>query len=324
MPQSRVTTVHIGDGTNSGLYSALTLANIAVGDIAVINRAGTVLQAAATPISAEANDIIQIVQGIGTGRFRLSAPIHASSIRNFRGEAYVAPVAQVSHIGSTGVAGNIVAANSTTYELRIKLKGENLFQPFRPLLGFYTYTSDSTATNAEIAAAFVAKINADKYMKDYVTAAVTNETTNYGISLTAKAVPTGSYDKYEYVLFDVILGTSGWSTTPNATTVPAVKGKGFSQEVLDLEKAALGYAGHTNLIQFPVVGPATYTVAGATYEYIVIESEIPHNVDNEFRDKSLVSTIIACPSASAQLTALKAVLNPYFAAASASGGFANV
>lgn len=335
---TRTTSVLVGDGTNSALYSALTTANIAAGDLAVINKFGTVLQAGATPSSAVGNDEIKIIQGLATGQAKKSNIIQARGITKYTVSTYAAPVQQVSTVGSNGTNGQILASNSYRYKLRIEFKSSVNILPNQAWAYEVYYDSDASATQLEIATALAAKVNADRNLSVLVTAAVLTETTNNGISITAKAVPADTYgiNRFEFVTFDVFFskapidstvvgspvyvaggeGATAGSTGVRVLTTPVV-GKGTYAQVLDLYKDAIGDTeGYRNFILFPVDAlPAGGPVAGATYDLISIEHFNHHpgpGIHNEGKTPEL--TVIAVPTGSAQATALLAMLSPYMLA----------
>jgi hypothetical protein len=323
---SPVTSVLIGDGTNSALYSALTTANIAAGDLAVVNRQGAVLQAAATPTSAAGNDVIYILQGLSTGRSRKSKNIQAKNITSYTVSTYAAPVQQVVAIGSNGTDGSITAVNSSRYKLTIKVKNSATVLPNQEQQYVFFYDSDASATQDEIATNLVAQVNASRTASSLFTAAVLTETANRGIQLTGKAVPADSYgiNRYEFLTFDAYLSyqpiatyaaPSAGASTIRTTTTPVI-GKGGYAEVFDLWKDTIHNLGYTNWTEFPVAAlPAGAPVVGATYDLINIYHFDSHPGDLQKPEATPIVTCIAVPTGSAQATALLAVLDPYISAA---------
>lgn len=332
MSYNRTTAVLVGDGSNSALYSALTTANIAEGDIAVTNKFGTVLVAGATPSSAVGNDEIKIIQGIATGRTRKSNIIQAHNITKYTLASFVAPTQKVVAIGSNGTTGSITAVNNTRYKLRIEFRTSTSLLPNQASAYEVYYDSDATATHDEIATGIVAKVNADKNLKLLISAAKLTEAVslaNSGIQLTGKAVPANSIDRYEFANFDAFFtmtpntsGSIGFgvytaAASTIATTTAAAIGTGSYGQIFDLWKDSLGDSeGYGNFTLFPVEAlPAGGPVLGATYDLYSIHHFNSHpgpGIHNEGRTPEL--TVIAVAAGSAQGTALAAVLDPYMSA----------
>lgn len=307
---TRPLTLAIGDGTNSAVYGSMTYLNIADGDVAIFNRNLDVLTSSSTPTSDEDNDLIYIAQGLSTGRFLLSPPIQVANITSARAQAYSAPVAQVTHVGSNGTTGAIVVANSTVYGIDIVFSTDQRLLPNKRDHKRIEITSGTSATQQAIADAIVAKINADPYLSPLVTAATTNETTNYGISITGKAVAADGFgiDKFDVVTFKVFT-FDGFGTTPIVYTTASSRGSGSYAQVKDIEFKAQVQRGFTNQTQFPVARPTSYLSTSGTYDLITLEYHDEHEGDHQFSMKAPGRVIIACPNGSAQLTALKLVIN---------------
>ncbi len=334
MSYSPVKSVFIGDGTNSALYSALTTANIAVGDLAVTNRQGVVLQAGATPTSAAGNDEIQVLQGLAAGRSKKSTKIQAKNIVKYTVAAYAAPVQQVIAIGSNGTDGSLTAVNGARYKLTIKLRTSVTILPNQEASYTFFVDSDSSATQLEIATAFVNQINADKNAKVLFTAAVLTENANNGIQITGKSVFADSYNisRYEFVAFDAylsyhliptaaapyVINDVAGASIIRTTTAPVI-GKGGYAEVFDMWKDTVYNDGYSNWTMWPVASLPTYgPVAGTNYDIISILHFDSHPGDLQTPERTPILTTICIPTGSAQLTAALAVLSPYMLSAGAS------
>jgi hypothetical protein len=164
-----------------------SLNTIVNGDILVLNRGFSNLTGTPTISSAADNDVIHIAQGIGTGKAIVSLPIQLKNVTKVIRTAYSAPAEQVIHIGFNGTSGSLQAAvNNTEYRLCVLYKDDQRIMANRDTRGLYYFTSDATATLAEIASALVRKVNADKYA--YVSAVLLTNGTFTALTNTAAVV----------------------------------------------------------------------------------------------------------------------------------------
>lgn len=291
--------------------------DLADGEITVVDtQDNSGLLAITTADKTPANlPYLQFAQGTATlGEPIFSPRIYGRNITAYRKQKYAAAAQQVTYIGSNSTAGSIAVSNSTEYILHILFTWDKSTYSKHPMRRTYSYTSDSSATQAEIADAFVALINADAFAYAQVHAAKTTETTNNGISLTGQAQTYNTLNPYEQVKFEVALeggfGTTtyldengyiytypnGTKTTVNAASVAATPGSGTYALVNDLEWFALGNKGITNRTQFPVPTATTYAVSGATYDMWVIDYFDKHETGNLNREiESPCQLIIAIP-----------------------------
>ncbi|HEY8364246.1 MAG TPA: hypothetical protein VIK84_01630 [Haloplasmataceae bacterium] len=161
---TRVNSVLVSNGTGSN--TGTSLSTIVDGDILIFNKNFDNLTGSPTITSDIDNDIIYIAMGIGTGEYKLSAPIQVRNIRKVQKEAYAAPVQQVTHIGFAGSGTeDIDVENDTEYQLNIKYKDVYRVQPQRPTIFKYNFVSSSAATKSEVVSAMVRKVNADSNIK---------------------------------------------------------------------------------------------------------------------------------------------------------------
>ncbi len=308
-----VSKILIGDGTNSDLTPA-NLAALAAGDLAFVNQRNQILVAGDTITDA---DIIRVVQCKVPGDYKFSLPIVGKGIKEAVVKAYTDPAAHTQTITVDNIK------NSSAYKLTVMFNDSHQLRDNKDSRTSLYYTSDATATATEIATAFVAKINASKYLAPLVSASNTAGV----ITLVAKPVPVQGLDKFGYLTFDTSmvvfdslvpsLGAGGepLKAATVATTVQGTKGSGTSQQVLDMERNLAGWIGYHNFTQFPVDSFPTYVVKGATYDLITIshDSNWVTGLDRGIHYPK--ETIIAVPTGSTQRTYLDTILTPYLASA---------
>jgi len=322
---------------------ATSLANLAEGELAVLKPDMTFLTAGETIADAP---YIYIVQGTDTlGDPKFSQKITGKQVVNYSGSERAAAAEQVTYIGDNGTTGAILpVSNSTEYSLHIVFKEDKVAFSERQLRRSFHYTTDATATAAEIMNAFVALINADSICKTRVTAATSTGGGNQGIKLTGKAQTYKKIDGYEQVYFEVSLDLGFTRATPvdelgyiyvngadptstNSNSVSPSRGVGTYALVTDLEVFALGHNGITNRTKFPIPDGAsnTYAVSTESYDMYVIDHNDKHaSADANGHISSPLQTIIAVPydAAAGNGGALEALLNPWMA--SCPGNFAPV
>lgn len=231
---------------------------------------------------------------------RFSAPIVGANIKKVTGRAYTAAAEQVDTItfSLTPVAG-------TEYTIRIVYK--DLYQHKGQFTYTYRYIAVTGDTSATMATAFGKLIN--KHKDARVSASVSDA----ALTITAKVIPNSNreaIDEYRQVIFKTVLFSSNFGATSIANTTLPSKGFGTPKLVRDLEKHALSYIGISNRTWFPVVKPDLTTDMAATYNGIVIESEIEYqSPDNQYKKKTPVSTniFLACGSQTTAGTANQSV-----------------
>jgi len=306
---------------------ALTVAGLAVGEVAVVKSDMTILAAGETIANSE---YCYIVQGGATlaAAPRFSAKIQGLNVSKWNGRSYVAAVQQAATLGALpgGGLGSINVVNATEYQLSIIFTFDKVIGSERQLVRRFNYTSDSTATQLEIANAMILAINSDDYAKTVVLASLETTGGNHGVTITAKPQTYAIIDGYEQVTFKIAMDggfNDGGITNLATTNVPPVYGSGTYEHVSDLERAALGYDGITNLMRFPVPSYPVYSVATATYDVYTVMHSDRHATANLNKDGfSPEMTIVAIPVGAAQQVAFENEINPWMA--SLPGNFAAV
>ena len=305
--------------------AATSVASLADGEVAVVKSDMTLLAAGETIANS---DYCYIVQGT-TGAPRFSAKIQGMNVEKWRGTSYAAAVQQQAQIGAVAAgAGSINLVNSTEYTFSIIFTYDKVIGSERQLVRRFNYTADATATQAEITAAMVTAINTDDYAATLVIAAQTTGAvaTDSGFTVTALAQTYAIIDGYEQVTFKCIMEggfSDGGVTTYNENQVAPVYGSGTYEHVSDLERAALGYDGVTNLMRFPVPSYPVYAVAAETYDVYAVMHSDRHATANLNKDGySPEMTLVAIPVGAGQLLSFEGEINPWMA--SCPGNFANV
>lgn len=308
---------------------ATGLADLAEGELLIVDNTFTPLTAGDTVSSAEG---IYIVQGTAsTEAPKMSTKIQGANISAWKGSSFTAAAEQVSYIGYNTSTGAINNANSTEYSVHIIFKHDKELWSKRPAKRTFHYTSDASATQQEIAEAFVAKMNADSEFSRQAVAATVTSGSDYGIRITGLAQTKQYIDDHLQVNFEIAIEkgfnstvgvdqygyieTNGTKTATSSASVSPDPGVGTSNLVEDLERRALGFTGVTNLIKFPVPNYTKYTVAGEEYDMYVIEHFDRHESKDltAKRDFPLV-TIVAVESTNTAMTAyFEGIMNPYAA-----------
>lgn len=301
-------------GKSVARTAGATVATLADGEIAVVKSDMTIMAAGETIANS---DYCYIVQGT-TGAPRFSAKIQGLQVEKWDGTSYAAAVQQVAQVGAVNAGvGSINLVNSTEYVFSIIFTYDKVIGSERQLVRRFYYTSDATATQAEISAAMVAAINADDYAKTLVVAAQTTGgvPTDSGFTVTALAQPYAIIDGYEQVTFKCVMDggfSDGGSTTYDEDLTAPVYGSGTFEHVSDLERAALGYDGVTNLMRFPVPSYPVYAASGATYDVYAVSHSDRHATANLNKDGlSPEMTLVAIPVGAGQQAAFEGELNPW-------------
>jgi|TARA_R110001606_G_scaffold158423_2_gene302164 hypothetical protein len=313
--------------------AATSVATLANGEIAVVKNDMTLLVAGETIANS---DYVYVVQGTAAAP-RFSAKIQGANVSKWGGTQFAAAVQQVATVGALpGAAGSINLVNSTQYVLSLIFTYDKVIGSERQLVRRFYYTSDATATQQEIAQALAIAINADDYItaNGLVTAVpAVGLGTNWGITITANVVSScaantySTIDGYEQVTFKTVLGegfNEGGATTLNMNTVVPLYGSGTYEHVSDLERAALGYDGITNLMRFPVPSYPLYAVCADTYDVYSLMHSDRHATANLNQDGySPEMTLVAMENGGAgQQLAFEGEINPWLN--SCPGNFAAV
>lgn len=158
----------------TGANTGTSIQTAVLGDILVFNRNNVNLTGTPTISSAAGNEVIRIFQGLGPATGVLSHDIELRQVTSVRITPYAAPTEKSMAIGYNGTSGTLsTPVNNTEYTLVVLIKDD-----IRPgadqkqTRAVYSYTTDSTATKSELVSAFAAKINSDKGLNSYLSAAV--------------------------------------------------------------------------------------------------------------------------------------------------------
>tara|TARA_R110000765_G_scaffold93781_3_gene176758 strand:- start:8661 stop:9683 length:1023 start_codon:yes stop_codon:yes gene_type:complete len=272
------------------VQNATGLANIDAGEILFIDAGGNPLDATALGNLAD-DALFYIVEGKkGTALSHIISPrLTKASLTAHRGSSYAAEVQQVSYIGDNGTTGDINVLNNTEYSLIVSFGYDKDIYSQRRNVRRYHYTSDATATSAEITAAFVALMNADKDFARQAVAVVETGGGANGIKVTGKDLVDNKIDNPRLVSFTLSLdegfdatvgidentilyvnGASG--ALASGASVSPKPGIGDYQRLQAMERNGLGFtAGQTNLRKFPVVGPDARVDTAGTYDMYVLD-----------------------------------------------------
>jgi hypothetical protein len=262
-----------------------------------------------------------IVQGGATlaAAPRFSAKIQGLNVSKWNGTTYAAAAQQQCQVGAINLGvGSVNLVNSTEYVLSLIFTFDKVIGSERQLVRRWYYTSDATATQAEITAAFVTAINTDDYAAGVVLAAQTTgapTVTDSGLTITALPQTYAIIDGYEQVTFKCTLGggfSDSGTTTLNENQVLPIYGSGTYEHVSDLERAALGYDGITNLMRFPVPSYPVYSVVNETYQVYTVMHSDKHATGNLNKDGySPEMTIVAIPVGAGQKGSFEGEINPW-------------
>lgn len=149
---SRTASVQVTDSTNSTTF-------IASGEIVALDKTGVALTAGKTVADS---DNIVIAQGDGASNpVVFSHRIYGNTVTGFSGISYTPAQEQISYIGYNGSSGSIDAINNNLYQVRVAFKQNKLIFGENQSNSIYQeFTSDSSATQLEIAQGLVLKLSA--------------------------------------------------------------------------------------------------------------------------------------------------------------------
>jgi hypothetical protein len=306
---NRVNDVFVTNTT--GANTGTTVATAVAGDILILNRAMEVVSAPIVAVSDKL-DVFYIAKGVGAGQVVLSNPIQTKNLTKVTRSGYSAAVELVKAIGYNGTSGALnTPLDSTEYQLNLVfLDDQRPWSGERQTRRSFSYVTSASATQDEIAQAFVDAINADTFASTYVTAAKLSSGSDRGIQITGKVIPDNSLDLHYQVNFDCSLfpyvGIYAGTAETVSTVTAKAWGNGTYSLVRDLEEASLAYYGKTNRIQFPIdTTPAISATVGNTYNITTLEYFNEHTGDQQKQMKSPMSTVVAFHSASAPTKSTK-------------------
>ena len=173
------------EGANTGT----SVANIAVGDVLILNEAGTALTGTGNTVTSAANNgIIKFALGItdanGNPTALISNPIDLryKRITRVTVAGYSAPTEELMTFGYAGSGTSTIPtpANSTEYMLNILIQDDQRAHGNKPSKQTYTYATSSSATAAELTFGMIKQVQSSVYnasTNSYVLAwALTNGT----------------------------------------------------------------------------------------------------------------------------------------------------
>ena len=258
-------------------------ASLAKGDVALFDENKKLLtstnaaEVAKSIYIGVAADTYQVTDNTGAlvtkREIKFSAPIQKGSKPTMVYADYVAPTEDVIEIAFSG----------STIEVGHRFVLRLVYGDLYEAPGQFTHTYEviaTTTSTADLAAAFMAKIN--KHVSRRVDASIDVST----LRLTAK-VKDDNEDKESINLYSqVSVDAFVWKTIPNGllsnvmypvaglaiTKTQGTPGKGNAKIVRDREQAALGYKGITFRTHWPVIKPELNVNLSSTYDTMVIEN----------------------------------------------------
>lgn len=154
------------EAANTGT-SALSIAE---NDVLILDMANNALTGTPTVTSAANNASIRIALGVlnpdGSVGARISNPINLSigGLKKVSVASYVAPTDELLTFGYDGTSSTIpTPSNSTEYMLKILILDDQRAHGNKPTNQTYNYTTDSTASAAELAFGLVKQVQRDCY-----------------------------------------------------------------------------------------------------------------------------------------------------------------
>jgi hypothetical protein len=269
---TNVQTANTGNGRPEGAAN---------GDVILFDRQFNEVADTATVQTAPDVETLYVGLGVG-GSIESSMPIQVRNIRFVKVTPYVAAVQRSVTIG------NITAVNNTEYIVKIIYRDQFTSAPAQSAPRSYVFTSDGTATAAEIATGLAAVINSDK------NAQVTASVSTNDLVITGKVIAANAIDTYQRVTFDVATPVGFASTTTNTVTAGA-DGVGIGQKVKDLEQTTK----FQQRILFPIPTETTKASVSGIYNLVTIEHYNEHIGDMANQRKEPLRTVIAFASTSA-------------------------
>lgn len=292
--------------------STLNLATVVAGDLYLVDENLVVLDAAA----AAAAQTVIVARGRSAGKVLLSSPITRTRIRKngYTFQAAASAVAQVTNFANLGLAAG------KEYRLTVVIKDDLRVianRQNRVILNHSTRAGSAFVIADELNR-MVANFNKQRGVLSLITATVNGTT---GITLTAKPILTESINDYEYVTFEasfteVTAGVEKVALLPSSET-KGQGGQGLAVQVRQLERAAFGHLGITDLRNVwdrptPAFA-ASDSVAGGGYDVWHVLHTIGGQGMLQEVMSSPVQTTIAVATGSAQKTAFATLLNSFVA-----------
>jgi len=266
-----------------------TVANVVDGDVILFDRSFTQVGDTDTVQTSENASTLYVGLGVSAGGLDVSMPIDVRNIRRVKRTAYLAPTQMSVTVG------NITAVNNTEYIIEVRYRDMYATTPGHSAPRAYSFTSDASATAAEIATGLAAKINADK------NADVVASVSTADLVITGKIIPRNAIDTYQRVVFDVAF-PYGFADSTTLTYTGGSNGAGTGQLVKDMEQATK----YDQRILWPIPTETTRANPAGTYNTITIEHYHEHIGDLQNQRKEPLKTVIAFAAPSATASAKEA------------------
>ena len=286
---------------------------IADGEILVLNELHAPLTAGQDITNSP---VIYVTQGRGgtngANGLKWSTAIDGRNVIRATALSYVAPAAQVTHIGNVGAGALAIdVLPFTDYKLTIRYTHDDELYSEQSNKRVFYYTTGASDTQLTIATAFASLINSEEFFN--ATALVVNNGANYGIRLTGQPLDfeLGTF-QYNVMTFDIQL--SGFGTTPVTYTTNADRGSGTYEQIAEMEWFTNGFNGVINRVHFPAPTGTQDATSGTTYDILAIEyfdSSEAYAISGTKPAKKLL--YIALPVNASQATQLLGQLNPWLA-----------
>jgi len=263
----RDTVTHLFFGEDVAV-DATGLADLDAGEILFIAEGGAPLNPAAITALGP-NDGFYIAEGKKGNNLShvISPKLTKAGIKAHNGTSFAAAVEQLSIISTINVL------NDTEYSLAISFYYDKDIYSKRRDVKHFNFTSDASATDAEIIAGFVAAMNADADFARQAVASANGAT----LEVLGKVLPGTNFDNPVQVKFELVLDQGFDATTTldefgAGGSVAPTPGVGTAAKLKALERNNGGFQnGVTNLRLFPVIGPEARVSASGTYDVYVID-----------------------------------------------------
>lgn len=148
---NRVNTVHIGDGVNSAAAATLTLPTIAKGDLVLLDDKYQVIGTNADALNLGINATVYVAVGIASGEAIISSPIVGGMVSKVGSSKYAPALPQIDYIGFNGTGGSFTVNDESEYQLNIVTLDDQRVHGQKQTVERYNYTTDSDATQEELA-----------------------------------------------------------------------------------------------------------------------------------------------------------------------------
>lgn len=315
--KNRVFRLLVGNGLNANAFgitagligetsaTAGSFKNLTSGGLMILDDNLAVIATEVAAAAYGANRKFYIAQGTSdVQKPILSGPLTKNSIVQTFGVDYDTEKVQISQIGYNGTDGALVAVNNATYKLTVVIKDNLRYFEQRQTRRVLYYKSDASASQDEIAEAFIALVNKDEILSGLMTADKLSSGSDRGIRLTGKTVPFNKYNQYSGVMFEASFiynedvnitgGTFATTTKDNnfRTSQAYDPGAGTYKQMYEVEDELLTY-GEKNKRGFPVIDPTRYISSTGTYAQVVIQYDFNNKENIEGTHSNPQGIIIA-------------------------------